>query len=55
MDNQAVAKHEKVRVLRFIYAQLITYYKLNSNTEVNQKDSFDFTTTRDCILNSKWL
>ena len=55
MENQAVAKHERLRVLRSIYAQPITYYKLNSNTEVNQKDSFNLTTTRDYILNSKWL
>ena len=55
MENQAVAKHERLRVLRSIYAQPITYYKLNSNTKMNQKDSFDFTTTRDFILNSKWL
>ena len=31
-----------------------TYYKLNRNTKVNQKDSFDFTATSYYILNSKW-
>ena len=55
LENQAVAKHERLRVLWSIYSQPKTYYKLNSNTKVNQKDSFDFTTARDYILNSKWL
>lgn len=50
MENQAVQKNEKLS----IYAQL-TYYKLDSNTKLNQKDSFDFTTNQDYILNSKWL
>ena len=31
----------------------MTYFKLNGNTKMNQKDSFDFMTTRDYILNSK--
>ena len=55
IENQAVTRNERLRVLRSIHAQPITYYKLNSNFKVNQKDSFDFTTTRDYILNSKCL
>ena len=55
MENQAVAKNQRCRVLPSIYAQPITYYKLNSNTKVIQKNSFDFATTQDYILNSKWL
>ena len=55
LENQAVVKHERPRVLRSIYSQPINYYKLNGNTKVNQKDSFDFRTTCDYILNSKWL
>ena len=55
MENQAVTKNERFRILRSIYAHPMTYYNLNSNTKVNQKDSFDVTTTRDYILNSKWL
>ena len=43
LENQAVAKHERLRVLWSIYSQPITYYKLNGNTKVNQKGSFDFT------------
>ena len=44
MENQAVAKHERLKVLRSIYPQLTTYNELNSNTKVNQKDSLDCTT-----------
>ena len=55
IENQAVTKHKRLRVLRSIFAQPITYYKLNGNIKVNQKDSFDLTTTRDYILNSKRL
>ena len=55
LENEAVAKHERLRILTLIYAHPITYYKLNSNLKVNQKGSFDFTTTHDYILNLKWL
>ena len=55
LENQAVAKNERLGILQSIYLQPITYYKLNGNSKVNQKDSFDFTMTRDYILNSKWL
>ena len=41
-------------MLRLINAQPITYYKLDSNVKVNEKGSFDFTTTRNYILNSKY-
>ena len=55
MENQANAKNERLSILQSIYIQPINYYKLNSNIKANQKDSFDFMTTRDYILNSKWL
>ena len=55
MENQAVAKNERLRVLRSIYTQPITYYKFESNGKVNPKDSFGFMTTPDYNLNSKWL
>ena len=55
LENEAVAKHERIRILRSIYAQPITYYKLDGNVKVNQKGSFNFTTTCDYILSSKWL
>ena len=46
MNNQAFAKNERLKILRIIYAESITYYKLNSNTKVNQKDNFNFTILR---------
>ena len=55
LENSTAAKNERLRISHSIYSQLITYYKLNDNTKVNQKDSFDFTTNRDYVLNSKWL
>ena len=55
LENGTVAKHERLIILRSIYAQRITNCKLDSNVKVNQKGSFDFTTTRDYILSSKWL
>ena len=45
LENEAFAKHEKLRILTLIYAHPITYYKSNSNLKVNQKGSFDFTIT----------
>ena len=55
LETEAVAKHKRLRILRSIYTQPITYYKLDSNMKVNQKGSFDFTTTRDYILSTKCL
>ena len=48
-------KKERLRVLRSIFSQPITYYKLNGDMRVNRKDKIDLTTTRDYILNSKRL
>ena len=53
LENQIVVKNERFRVLRSIVSQPMTYYKPNSNTRVNYKDTIDFTITRDYILNSK--
>ena len=55
IENQTVAKNERFRILQSIYLLPITYYKLNDNAKVNQKDSFGFRTTRDYILDSKGL
>ena len=55
LENQVVAKNERLYILRSIYSQPITYYKLNGNIKINQKVSFDSSTTRDYILSSKWL
>ena len=55
LENETVVKHERLIILRSVYAQRITNCKLDSNAKVNQKGSFDFTATRDYILSSKWL
>ena len=55
LENQSVAKNERLRILRSIFSQPITYHKLDVYTEVNQNYSFDFTMARDYISNSKWL
>ena len=55
LENEAVVKYKRLRILRSNYTQSITYYKLDSNVKVNQQVSFDFTTTRDYIFSSKWL
>ena len=54
LENEAVEKHKRLRILRSIN-QPKTYYKLDSNVKVNRKGSFDFKTARDDILSSKWL
>ena len=47
LENQAVAKNERFRILQSIYLQPTTYYKLNDNAKVNQTDRSYFTTTHD--------
>ena len=58
-ENKVGARNERLRVLRSIYAQPITYYKLNtSKTFVpnNNKSVGCFTSTNQAsILNSRWL
>lgn len=44
---------KEMKDLKFFEVSI--YYEVNSNTKLNQNDSFDFTTTPDYILNSKWL
>ena len=41
-ENQIIAKNERLRVLRSIFPQLISYYKLKGNTRVNHKDKIVF-------------
>ena len=55
LEEQIVAKNERLRVLRSIFSQPISYYKLNGNTRVSHKDKIDFITTFHYTLNSKWL
>ena len=41
-ENQIIAKNERLRVLRSIFPQLISYCKLKGNTRVNHKDKIVF-------------
>ena len=55
LENKAVARNERLQILRSIYAQPITYYKLNSNKKFRPNifiGGFATTTTRNDILNS---
>ena len=55
-ENAAVNQNERLRILRSIFSQPITYFTLKTNRRFLDKDKkFDFTTTKDYILNSKWL
>ena len=54
LENDAFSKNERLRVLRSIYSQPITYCKLNEKNTLKIK-SVEQTTTRDYILNSKFL
>ena len=53
-ESAVVNNNERLRILRSILSQPITYYNLKTNKRVFA-NKFDYTTTRDYILNSKWL
>ena len=53
-ENAVVNNNERLRILRSILSQPITYYNLKTNKRFFA-NKFDYTTTRDYILNSKWL
>ena len=53
-ENAVVNNNERLRILRSIFSQPITYYNLKMNKRLSV-NKFDYTTTRDYILNSKWL
>ena len=53
-ENAVVNNNERLRILRSILSQPITYYNLKTNKRVFA-NNFDYPTTRDYILNSKWL
>ena len=53
-ENEVVNNNERLRILRSIFSQPITYYNLKMNICLSV-NKFDYTTTRDYILNSKWL
>ena len=57
LKNNAILKNERLHVLRSILLQPITYRKLDFGKRLLQ-DNFSkgiYTTTRDYILNSRWL
>ena len=54
LESDAFSKNERLRVLRSIYSQPITYCKLNEKNTLKIK-SVEQTATRDYILNSKFL
>ena len=53
-ENEVVNDNERLIILRSILSQPITYYNLKTNKRLSV-NKFDYTTTRDYILNSKWL
>ena len=56
LQNKAVNDNERLRILRSIFSQPITYYTLETNRRyVNKNKKFDYTPTRGYILNSQWL
>ena len=52
LENKAANENERLRVLRSIFSQPITYYKLKTNTR-SSIDKFDYATMHDYILNSR--
>ena len=54
LENKIVNNNERLRILRSIFSQPITYYNLKSNKQSTIK-RFDYTVTCDYILNSMWL
>ena len=55
-ENKAVNDNERLRILRSIFSHLVTYCRLKTDQRyVDKNKKFDYTTTRDYILNSKWL
>ena len=55
-ENRVLNDNERLRILRSIFSQPITYYTLKTNnTYCDKNKKFDYTPTRDYILNSQWL
>ena len=56
LENEFVNDNERLRIFRSIFSQPITYYTLKTNNcYCGKNKKFDYTTTRDYILNSQWL
>ena len=55
-ENRVVNDNERLRILRSIFSQPITYYTLKSNNRYcGENKKFDYAPTRNYILNSQWL
>ena len=54
LENDVFSNNERLRVLRSIYSQPITYCKLNEKNTIKVK-SVEQTTVHNYILNSKFL
>ena len=50
LENKIVNNNKRLRILRSIFSQPITYYNLKSNKRLTIK-RFDYTTTHDHIFN----
>ena len=56
LENVVVNGNERLRILRTIFSQPISYYTLKTNRcFLDTTKKFDYTTTRQYILNSHWL
>ena len=57
LENEVVARDERLRILGWIYSQPVTYYNLNTNKKftANNNHSTGFIATRDYILGTRWL
>ena len=55
-ENAFVHDKERLRILRSIFSQPITYYTLKTNNcYCGKNKKFDYTTRRDYVLNSQRL
>ena len=54
LENKAFAKNERLKLLRSIFAQPLTYYRLNQTVLLKVR-KIDQTSTKDYIFNSKFL
>ena len=54
LENKAFGKNERLRLLRSIFAQPLTYYQLNETVPLKVR-KIDQTSTKDYFLNSKFL
>ena len=54
LENKEFGNNERLRLLRSIFAQPLTYYQLNETVPLKVR-KINHTSTKDYILNSKFL